>query len=80
MMSRVTVSIPNNLEGALKRYAQSQRESVSKITSEAIEYYLNRQKRQKLGQQVLDLVGKQNVSPNAIKELEAGRVDCDGRI
>ena len=80
MMSRVTVSIPANLEGALKRYAQSQRESVSKITSEAIEYYLNRQKRRKLGQQVLDLVGKQNVSPNAIKELEAGRVDCDSRI
>lgn len=80
MMSRVTVSIPTNLEGALKRYAQSQRESVSKITSEAIEYYLNRQKRRKLGQQVLDLVGKQNVSPNAIKELEAGRVDCDSRI
>ena len=79
-MSRVTVSIPSKLEGALKRFAQSQRESVSKVTSEAIEHYLNVQKRRKLGQQVLDLVGKQNVSPNAIKELEAGRVDCDGRI
>ncbi len=79
-MSRVTVSIPNKLEGALKKYAQGQRESVSKITSEAIEHYLNVQKRRKLGQQVLDLVGKQNVSPNAIKELEAGRSDCDSRI
>jgi hypothetical protein len=38
------------------------------------------QKRRKLGQQVLDLVGKQRVSPNAIKELEAGRIDCDCRI
>ena len=80
MMSRVTVSMPSKLEGALKKFAQSQRESVSKITSEAIEYYLNRHKRRKLGQKVLNLVGKQNVSPNAIKELEAGRIDCDSRI
>ena len=79
-MIRVTVSISNELEGALKKFAQSQRESVSKITSEAIEQYLNVQKRRKLGQQVLDLVGKQNVSPNAIKELETGRIDFDSRI
>lgn len=79
-MSRVTVSIPNKLEGALKKFAQSQKESVSKITSEAIGHYLNIQKRRKLGQQVLDLVGKRNVSPNAIKELDAGRIDCAGRI
>ena len=79
-MSRVTVSISNKLEGALKKYAHNQRESVSKIAAEAIEQYLNIRKRRKLGQQVLDLVGKQNVSPNAIKELEKGRVDFDGRI
>ncbi len=79
-MSRVTVSIPNKLEGELKKFAESQRESVSKITSEAIEHYLNVQRRRKLGKKVLDLVGKQNVSPNAIKELEAGRIDCDSRI
>lgn len=79
-MRRVTINIPNKLEGALKRFAQSQRESVSKITSEAIEHYLNIQKRRKLGQQVLDLIGKQIVSPNAIKELEAGRIDCASRI
>ncbi len=76
-MSRVTVSISSELEGVLKKFAQSQRESVSKITSEAIEYYLNIQKRRKLGRQVLDLVGMQKVSPNAIKELEAGRIDCE---
>ncbi len=79
-MSRVTVSIPSKLEGALKKFAQSQRESVSKVTSEAIEHYLNVQKRRKLGQQVLDLIGRQNVSPNAVKELERGRIDCDGRV
>ena len=79
-MSRVTVSIPNKLEGELKKFAKSQRESVSKITSEAIEHYLNVQKRRQLGKNVLDLVGKQNVSPNAIKELDAGRLDCDSRI
>jgi metal-responsive CopG/Arc/MetJ family transcriptional regulator len=79
-MSRVTVSIPNKLEGELKKFAGSQRESVSKITSKAIEHYLNVHKRRKLGKKVLDLVGKQNVSPNAIKELEMGRIDCDSRI
>jgi hypothetical protein len=76
-MGRVTVSIPNRLEGALKKFAESRKESVSKITSEAIEHYLNVQKRRELGKKVLDLVGKQNVSPNALKELEAGRIDCD---
>jgi metal-responsive CopG/Arc/MetJ family transcriptional regulator len=79
-MSRVTVSIPNKLEGELKEFAESQRESVSKITSDAIEHYLKVQKRRQLGKKVLDLIGKQNVSPNAIKELETGRIDCDSRI
>lgn len=36
-MSRVTVSIPNKLEGELKKFAKNQKESVSKITAEAIE-------------------------------------------
>ncbi|MGD2090501.1 MAG: hypothetical protein PVH61_30295 [Candidatus Aminicenantes bacterium] len=79
-MSRVTVSIPNKLEGELKKFAKNQKESVSKITAEAIEHYLNVLKRRQLGNKVLDLVGKENVSPNAIKELEAGRIDCDSRV
>jgi hypothetical protein len=37
-------------------------------------------KRRQLGKKALDLVGKENVSPNAIKELEAGRIDCDSRL
>ena len=79
-MSRVTVSIPNKLEGELKKFAKNQKESVSKIMAEAIEHYLNELKRRQLGNKVLDLVGKENVSSNAIKELEAGRIDCDSRI
>ena len=79
-MSRVTVSIPNKLEGELKEFAESQRVSVSKITSEAIEHYLKVMKRRKLGKKVLDLVGKQNVTANALQELEAGRTDCERRI
>ena len=61
-MSRVTISIPNKLDGELKKFAKSQKESVSKITAEAIEHYLNVMKRRQLGKKVLDLVGKQNVS------------------
>lgn len=79
-MSRVTVSISNKLEGELKKFAKSQKESVSKIASEAIEHYLNARKRRQLGNKVLDLVGKENISPNAIKELEEGRIDCDSRV
>jgi metal-responsive CopG/Arc/MetJ family transcriptional regulator len=79
-MSRVTISIPNKLDGELKKFAKSQKESVSKITAEAIEHYLNVMKRRQLGKKVLDLVGKENVSPNAIKELESGRIDCDSRV
>jgi metal-responsive CopG/Arc/MetJ family transcriptional regulator len=79
-MSRVTVSIPNKLEGELKKFAKNQKESVSRITAEAIEHYLNVRKRRQLGKKVLDLIGKENVSPNAIEELEAGRIDCDSRI
>ena len=79
-MSRVTVSIPNKLDRELKKFAKSQKESVSRITVEAIEHYLNVMKRRQLGKKVLDLVGKENVSPHAIKELESGRIDCDRRI
>ena len=79
-MSRVTISIPNKLDGELKKFAKSQKESVSKITAEAIEHYLNVMKRRQLGKKVLDLVGKENVSPHAINELESGRIDCDRRV
>jgi predicted DNA-binding protein len=72
--------MPDQLEDKLKKYAKSERESVSKIAAEAIDHYLNVMKRRKLGKKVLDLVGKAKVSPNAIKELEAGRIDCDSRI
>ena len=79
-MNRVTVSIPDKLEGELKKFAKSQKESVSRITVEAIEYYLKARKRRQLGKKVLDLVGKQMASPNTINELEAGRIDCDSRV
>ncbi|MCP5107321.1 MAG: hypothetical protein GY950_28295 [bacterium] len=79
-MSRVTVSINDKLEWELKKFAVSQRESVSKIASKAIKYYLDAVKRRELGRKVLDLAGKQTVSPDAVKELEAGRIDCDRRI
>ena len=79
-MSRVTVSIPNKLDGELKEFAKSQKESISRITAKAIEHYLNVRRRRQLGKKVLDLIGKENVSPNAIKELEAGRIGCDSRL
>jgi metal-responsive CopG/Arc/MetJ family transcriptional regulator len=79
-MSRVTISIHNKLDGELKKFAKSQKKSVSRITVAAIEHYLNVMKRRQLGKKALDLVGKENVSPNAIKELEAGRIDCDSRL
>ncbi len=79
-MSRVTVSMPDKLEGELKQFADSQKKSVSKITSEAVEHYLNFMNRRTLGKKVLDLVEKQNISVDAIEELEAGRADCDSRI
>ena len=75
-MSRITVSIPKNLEVELKQFAEDKRTSISRVTTEAIEFYLNDQKRRRLGRKVLELIGKQNVSPNAIKELEAGRLSA----
>ena len=72
-MNRVTVSIPDKLGNELKKFARSQRESVSRITAEAIEYYLKVSRRRQLGKKILDLVGKEKVSPNALNQLEEGR-------
>lgn len=68
-MSRVTVNINDKLESDLKKFAVSQKQSVSKIASKAIEYYLNAVKRRELGR-------KENAPPDAVKGLEAGRIDC----
>ncbi len=79
-MSRMTISIPNELILELKEIAKSKKKAVSKIASEAITDYLNVRKRRKLGNKVLELIGKQNISSDIINDLNEGRADCDSRV
>jgi hypothetical protein len=72
---RITVNIPGNLAEDLKRTAVRERVSVSRLTTDAVEYYLMEKRRRTLGKKVLDLAGRARVAPEVLDILEEGRKD-----
>ena len=72
---RITVHLPDATGENLKRAAANQGVSASHLVAEAIEDYLLRQRRNVLGEKVLDVARKVRVSSNALDLLEEGRVD-----
>ncbi|MFC1833778.1 CopG family transcriptional regulator [Thermodesulfobacteriota bacterium] len=72
---RVTVHIPDNLGPLLKQAARDEGTSVSAMTAKALEFYLRRKRKQQAGRRLLELISPDAVAPDALTELEKGRVD-----
>ncbi len=72
---RITVHIPAHLGSLVKVAASDQGLSVSALTAEALELYLERKHRKTAGNRLLQLVRAGAVPATAWEELEKGRVD-----
>jgi metal-responsive CopG/Arc/MetJ family transcriptional regulator len=72
---RLTVHIPDEIKDELKRAAQNEQKSMSALVSKALRFYLHEQRKQALGQKVLDMVNPYDVAHDAHEELEKGRDD-----
>lgn len=78
-MSRVTVNMNEEVERNLKSMAKNRGVSVSRFVAEAVDFYVNQIKRHKLGQQVLDMIGKAGVRKETYEHLDSEREDDDHR-
>lgn len=70
---RVTVHLHDVLAAELKEAAGADNQSVSAVVAAAIERYLAAERRRRLGNEVLALVGNVRVAPEARELLEEGR-------
>jgi metal-responsive CopG/Arc/MetJ family transcriptional regulator len=72
---RVTVHLHDVLATELRESAEANDRSVSAVVAEAIERYLAEERRRRLGNSVLELVGKIKVAPDVRTMLDEGRED-----
>jgi len=76
---RITTHIPDPIARDVKIMAENEKKSVSSLIAEALQYYITEKRKRRLGRKVLELAGKERVSPRADAELEAGRKDWNDR-
>jgi hypothetical protein len=72
---RITVHLPDGLEGSLRQAATDEGLSISAITARAVEAYLKKRKKTNAGYRLLDLIDPDSVAVEAWDELEKGRTD-----
>ena len=70
---RITVHIPDHLEIMIKNIAQNEHKSVSSLVADAVTYYIHDRKRKVYGQKIFELIGKVDMSPDILNELEQER-------
>lgn len=71
----ITVDISKSLEKELKKTMKGEKMPISSFI-EDIGNYIKERKRKRIAKKALALVGKAKVSPDALKELEEGRIGC----
>lgn len=74
---RLTVHISEEMGKEVQRLAENEKESVSSVVAQSIEFFIGERKRRHLGEKVLRLAGKTKVSRDALKQLHQGREDLD---
>lgn len=71
---RITVNVPDALGRQVKEAATGEKVSVSRLTTMALVFYLERMKKERLGGEVLGMVGAGVVvAEDVLTELERGR-------
>ena len=74
---RLTVHISDEMGKEVRRLAENEKESVSSVVAQSIEFFICERKRRQLGEKVLRFAGKTKVSPEALEQFHAGREDHD---
>ncbi len=72
---RITVHMPEDMIQMVKITAKNEGKSVSRLVSEAVQWYLKEKKRKRLGRMVLEMAGKIQIDRDVLKVLEEGRSD-----
>ena len=76
---RVTVSIPDPLGEEAEALAREQGVSVSALYAEAMQAYLRELRRQEALESIRDLIGKVDIAPDALAQLQDERRRSDRR-
>ena len=77
---RISVSLNNCANENLRLMAKELKVPISALVSEAVEHYIFWQRKQKLANQVLNIVEKINISDEAFDEIHKYREDNDDRL
>ncbi|NDY55947.1 hypothetical protein G3N56_04210 [Desulfovibrio sulfodismutans] len=72
---RLTVNLEDDLGRDVRRLAEAQGISMSRLAGEAFSEYVRQLRRREFGQRVLDMAGRVVVAENADAMLEEGRCD-----
>jgi hypothetical protein len=74
---RLTVHIPDKTERDLKTYANNEHKSLSSIVADSIDFYIRENKKKAAIQSIRGMIGKVRISKDALKEIDAMRLDHD---
>ena len=74
---RVTVSIPDPIGREVEQIAREESTSVSALFTRAVERYIQELRRERAIMRINSLIGKVDIAPNALEELERDRAGSE---
>jgi hypothetical protein len=76
-MRRVTVSVPEETDARVRKWAEEEGKSLSRIYADAVEAYIRGKRRQQAAERIEAILDRTSVQPGAVEELHAERESSD---
>lgn len=76
-MSRVTVSVPEDVKQLAEEMAEEEERSVSSLFAEAVEEYVCTRRRRQAARRIDDIIERTTVRPGAVEDLHRQRRESD---
>lgn len=76
-MKRVTVSVPDEVDARVRRVAEEEEKSISRVFAEAVEKHLREKRRQRAVERVASILERTMVQKEAEEELRRERDASD---
>jgi len=76
-MKRVTVSVPDEVDARVRRVAEEEGKSISRVFAEAVEKHLREKRRQRAVERVASILERTTVQKEAEEELHRERDASD---
>jgi predicted transcriptional regulator len=76
-MKRVTVSVPDEVDARVRRVAEEEGKSISRVFAEAVEKHLREKRRQRAVERVASILERTTVQKEAEEELRRERDASD---